>query len=856
MGIDDRPLQARLLGGLSFAWCGEQLTPQSRKGAALLALLTLRPTGVEREDIAELLWEPGKLASVRQALYELRKLSGAHGWLVEDGSLVSLRAESDVAAFEAAVRSEDSEAAVASYTGPLLDGFKDLGVPAFSDWLAGERERLADMHLSALRREIARLEREGQLGAARSRVQEALKYDPLDESLYRTGMRLAYAQGDLGRASELYARCVRMTREEFGTAPSAETKQLGAAIEREEPLPLTTALTGLPTPLLRLLQALAVGGGALGVHDIAVVVERDSFEVATDIAALEARGLVNRHLSADPRILAQVLTSLPIAMRRLLHERIADVLVTDDNVDDAVVARHLLAAAKPAAAAPRFLRAAQAAVGRSDLAGAVDNLFRLLWADPGSDSDSVRLDGVIMLEGIASQLARDELRDAALDEAERLAWSRQSDAHLAEVALRKSRTEIKRGRLGEALEHALEALAVGHRLEDDTLIARARNAAGGVQFYSGDLDGAAASFRSNLAVANEIERFRANNNLGSLCAMRGDLAEAYACFDRALTLARAHASKAEVAATLNNLAATAERMSDYGRAVKHFRDGLDLTRRDKASAMEGQLLVNLAVVYTRQGNLGPAWNTVLEVEELAEQQNDARLMVHVLEQKAEVLRHCGVTDEALELIRQAASGAESLGDERKALALKAQHSVLALVGGNGVFEDTERAIEALATVRLADIAPWLWIELALHARHAGEVASLLQRNGGKVTNRHMRLLADAAVLRSALLPDGAGGNGVESVARLTGVVVGVGGAERSDLVSLEVAERPYGWWLVEQWLERYATTIDVSQACAFREAVAAAGLIQAQLEQQSLGLPKSMRESLQRLPLRWTSALS
>ena len=99
MALKAHGLTVTMLGGLRFTWQGEELVPQSRKGAALLVLLARSHKSVEREELAELLWEPGKLASVRQALYELRKLPGADGWLIEDGSTVRLVSESDVTDF-------------------------------------------------------------------------------------------------------------------------------------------------------------------------------------------------------------------------------------------------------------------------------------------------------------------------------------------------------------------------------------------------------------------------------------------------------------------------------------------------------------------------------------------------------------------------------------------------------------------------------------------------------------------------------------------------------------------------------------------------------------------------------------
>lgn len=890
MPVATSRLNAYLLGAPRFDWRGEPVAPTSRKGVALLALLAAHRNGLRREEMAEFLWEPGKLASVRQALYELRKLPGAGHWLVEDGPVVRVEVACDSAAFEDALADANPESALSYYAGEFLEGFHDVTVPAFVEWLAFERERLALKHLDALRDDAQRLESEGRFAAAKVRVQQALQADPLDEAHYRTAMRLAYVQGDVEGAKEFLNRCTSMTRREFDAEPSEQTMELAAAIERGQPLPVSADLSNLPQPHLRLLQALAVGAGALGVEETAQVVERPSFDVATDLGALEARGLIGAHLTVAPAYLAQVLASMPMALRRLLHERTAEVLVADDTVDEAVVASHLLAAGNRSAAAPRFLRAAKEALARSDLTQAENLLFRLLWADDGTDAGSVRLEACLLLEGVASQVGNEELQDAALCEAERLAWFKQSDAHLADVRMRRSRQQLRRGKRGEALELALEALEIGVRLKDAKLTARARNSVGGAQFYTGDLAGAAASFEANLQAEEPIEQFRANNNLGSLAAIRGDLAEAYSRFETALTLARASATRAEVASTLNNLAATAERLTEYGAAEKHFRDALDLARRDQAEVLESQMLVNLAVIYKRQGHLGPSWNTVLEVEELAAEKGDLRLAAHSLELQAEVKRACGLLAEATTLQEAAVEKARELGDDRRALSLSAQLTTMRYVGGAAEFPAVEAALAELEAARLADVTPWLWTELAMAAKSPAEVGCLLDRLGPDVTNRHVLLLSDLARVRAALLPPGANaatgqpeeaqGEAPEEppevalVTRLAGLAPAEATAgtqvapkaeqtesgqadeliARPNLTSLEVVERPYGWWLLHRWLQRYGADLD--PAHPLRGLAPEHELVTAELELQGAGLPKALRTSLAQQPSRWMHDLS
>lgn len=875
MEVNTFELQARLFGSPRFEWQGEEVTPSSRKGVALLALLAAHRSGLQREEMAEFLWGVGKLASVRQALYELRKLPGASSWLVEEGTAVRLEVRSDLAAFESAIDAADHEGAVARYEGEFLAGLQDVAAPAFVDWLAFERERLSMLYLKALRSDAKRLESEGQFGAARLRVQQALKAEPLDEALYRTGMRLAYVQGDVEGAKELLRRCAAMTRSEFDSEPSEETLKLAAAIDRGQPLPVSSDLSTLPLPHLRLLQAVALGRGALQVEEIAAVLERPSFDVAADLGTLESQELVNAHLAVAPRFLAQVVTSTPVALRRLLHERIAEVLIQGGRADEGEIAQHLLAAGNPAAAVPRLMKATEEALNRSETKEAKALLFRVLWADDGTEIGSSRFEACRLLEGVASQIGDEGLQEAALQEAERLAWLNQSDVQLAEVRMRRARQRLRQGQRGEALELSLEALDIAVRLKDRLLEGRARNAVGGAQFYSGDLDGASESFRRNLDIEDPIERFRANNNLGSLSALRGDLEGAYGYFETALTLARASATRVEVASTLNNLAATAERLSNYDVAVKHFREGLDLARRDRASAIEGQMLVNLAVIYKRQGLLGPAWNTAQEVADLAEALDDLRLEAHSLELRSEVLRACGLFEEAVELQERAVERTKELGDDRRALALEAQLIVLRHLKVRCDFAAAEAAIRRLEEARLGDVPTWLWAEMALAGQEPAEVRLCLQSLGSTVAHRHIQLISDLARVRLQLLTaggedregDGGQADVVQLVRRLAGRAApgangslesGAGAAGRLapdevDLVTLEVVERPYGWWLLRRWHERFGGTIDEGATAWLQEPEQEQ--VEGVLEQQAAGLPKRLRQALGELPATWRDRL-
>jgi len=856
-----RSLDARLLGEVRFGWQGaataapEAVAPNSRKGTAMLVYLVMHPEGVRREALAELLWGSGKLASVRQALYETRRLPGAAAWLQEDGDVVRVRAASDVARFERAADGGDGEAALAAYDGPFLGNAGEAITPAYHDWWAAERDRLEARLVAVLRLEAERLETAGALEQARAVAERWAAHDPFDEASHQALMRLGLAAGDVAAARAAYARCRTMLHRELGSEPSEATLALAEAIERAERDALPNAVRALDASGLRALQAVALADGALGVEGLASVLDAPAFDVAAELERLERTGLVDPHLAVARVHRSAMLGSMTATTRSLLHERIAAVLreAGADGVTGVErIARHLLGAAKPTEAAPLWLDAARRRVDRGETTEAEAAAFWALWAEP--DVGRVRLDACLLLEGLAAQRGDEALQEDALAEAERLAWDLQNDPALAEVRMRRSRQRLRAGAVGAGLELALEALEIAMRLGDAVLKARARNAVGAAHYFAGDLDGAADAFAHNVAAPDPIERYRALNNLGSLAAMRGAPRDAYRHFEEALTLARESGQQVDIAATLNNLAATADRLGDYTRAEKHFREGIALARRHAATEREAQLLANLAAVHARRGNLGPAWNTAAEVEELGAARGERRLVMHALEQKAEVARVCGDLAAADSLLADAIGVAEALDDERKRRALEAQRVTAQVLAGETPFDHAFATVDALESARVADIGPWLWLELAMATPVVREAERALARTDAAALGAHQRFVRDVATLRTGLLAD-AGAAAREragaAAARL-----------RSALDQADYAEQPLGRVLLVAWdhgLQALAGRAMASEDGGADQGPVAPHLpaaVAAALEEQARGLPRALAERLRGQPAVWLRSLA
>lgn len=831
-------LDAHLWGPPRFSHRGEPVVPPSYKALALLAYLVVAGRPVPRDELALVLWGPGRLANVRQALYTLRSLPGADEWLDDGAQQVGVDAASDVAAL---LEASDAElpGLVDGLDGTeLLAGLDERLPGEYQDWLARERARYAARVRSAFAGRAAELEALGELRSAMLLVQRAAALDPYDDELQRAAMRLAYLAGEPDDALAGYREFAARLAADLAGEPAAETRALAGRIERKEPVAPRAVLAALTEEERRIVQALAVARGGLRVDGLAAVLERPAFELAADLARLAERGVMSEQLELSAEQRHAALAGLSAPLKRLLHERIAATMRADANADQGALARQLLAAGEPSEAARRALAAAGAALERSQLAPATDLLYLALWA--AQDEPRLRLEACFALEGVAAQRADFALQEALLTEAERLAWELQSDKALAEGCVRRARFLLTRGKVGEALESALKALEIALRVRDADLVARARNAVGAAHFYAGDLDGAAATFAANLG-ADGVESYRAHNNLGSINAMRGRLEEAYHHFDAALTLARRSANHLDVSATLNNLAASAERLGDYRRAVQHFREGIGLARRTSAARREAEMLVNLAVVYARQGQLGPAWNTTLEVEALAAELGDLRVAMRVAEQRGEIVRLCGDLGRALEELEAAGHLAEQVGDERKRKALEAQRLVARARLDPAAVGAAERAIEELEQSRLMDVAPWLRLELASWTPDAEVALAQLARLGPEaLPSAHQRLVRDVATMRVGLLASGASAGRVVEAALAARARLAAAGLLEG---AVEVVERPKARY--------YSALLGSPLVAAAGGAHAPQADVLAELREQGAGLPKALAEALLETPATW-----
>ncbi|MFC7702041.1 BTAD domain-containing putative transcriptional regulator [Bradyrhizobium sp. GCM10028915] len=230
-----------LLGRFELIGPDGAVSLPNKKLAGLLAYLAcMAPQPQHREKLSTLLWgshfEAQAKQNLRQALFKLRQVLGQSA-LRSDGEFISLNAvviTCDVPQFERLVRKGSRDALTAAadlYRGRLVD---DIAVNAegWSEWLAGERERLSELAVGAM---VALGDQElsdGRAGDALLAGQRANALNSMREDAHRLIMRALSAAGRNAEALKYYQAVVAFLKQELGTAPDATTSALAAELRK------------------------------------------------------------------------------------------------------------------------------------------------------------------------------------------------------------------------------------------------------------------------------------------------------------------------------------------------------------------------------------------------------------------------------------------------------------------------------------------------------------------------------------------------------------------------------------------------------------------------------------------------
>ncbi len=210
-----------------------EVVRQPKRLALLAYLAAAEPLRFHRRDsLLALFWpevdDAKARAALRRALHFLRRFLG-DTTIVNRGDALGIDSTGvwcDVVAFREAVVAGRLEEALELYRGDLLEGFFVPSAPDFERWLDDERRQLQGAAGVAA---WTMAEREERLGNARVAVQWARRATwlaPEDESGIRRFIGLLDRAGERASALQVYDEFAHRIDEEFGLAPSPETRAL------------------------------------------------------------------------------------------------------------------------------------------------------------------------------------------------------------------------------------------------------------------------------------------------------------------------------------------------------------------------------------------------------------------------------------------------------------------------------------------------------------------------------------------------------------------------------------------------------------------------------------------------------
>ncbi|UJA20974.1 AAA family ATPase [Thermoleophilia bacterium SCSIO 60948] len=229
-----------------------------RQGRLLFAFLVLnRGARVSRDAMVDAVWGENPPANpeagLATILSRLRRTLGAdilpvrdlpeielgdNAWVdVERARELEAEAREALAAGQAEAAAEAAREASAITAETFMAGFD-------ADWIDAERARLSDLHLELLATRAEAALALGLFAEAERAAGELRALEPYRETNHARSMRILRAQGNIAAALLIYEEVRTLLRDELGTGPGAELRELHAALLAESP----EELQADPTP--------------------------------------------------------------------------------------------------------------------------------------------------------------------------------------------------------------------------------------------------------------------------------------------------------------------------------------------------------------------------------------------------------------------------------------------------------------------------------------------------------------------------------------------------------------------------------------------------------------------------------
>jgi predicted ATPase/DNA-binding SARP family transcriptional activator len=239
-------IRLQLLGSPAVTRDGETFALPFERRSQVLAFLALRRSWVGRAELAAMLWpeQDSKLAytNLRKTLFRIQSLPWAGGLEVQGGAL-RFDADTDVFAFETALREGRAGDAARLRRGEFLAGFEDDASEAWSGWLHFERDRLRGAWRGGV---LAHLGEDPDPVDAIELSARLLEADPLDEAALHAHMAWLAKSGQGALAREAYREFTAHLQQELGLAPGATLQALHDSLSAASAA--AAAMTSIPVP--------------------------------------------------------------------------------------------------------------------------------------------------------------------------------------------------------------------------------------------------------------------------------------------------------------------------------------------------------------------------------------------------------------------------------------------------------------------------------------------------------------------------------------------------------------------------------------------------------------------------------
>jgi len=322
-------LSVYLLGSPQLDLDEHPLGALKRKNRAWLYYVAAHTTPLTRDHLLNVFWAGYDSVAAkplfRTVLYEIRKQVNPALSVV--GDTISLDADTwvDTHEFEALLNNFRPTAdmltsAIALYRGDFLNDFLLPDCPEFNEWADRRRQHYRALMVSALTALSRHLEIAGTYAKGLEVIQRALAFEPLQEDIQCTCMRLFYLNGDRAGAVRQYDGFCTLLDEEMGIPPMPETRALYDAIISDKfPPPANSALNTETAQITALAAPLALDALTLPFtgrsHELQMLAARDLWK---KLIVIEGEPGIGKTRLAQEAIAAFVNSSGQTAQDRVL----------------------------------------------------------------------------------------------------------------------------------------------------------------------------------------------------------------------------------------------------------------------------------------------------------------------------------------------------------------------------------------------------------------------------------------------------------------------------------------------------------------------------------------------------------